>query len=51
MGGPTQILFGIKGKRWDDHPVISKFYNEYWVIPNSIEKPQGANKVENGCYW
>lgn len=51
MGGPTQILFGIKGKRWDDHPIISKFYNEHWVTPNNIEKPQGANKVENGCYW
>lgn len=51
MGGPTQILFGIKGKRWDDHPIISKFYNEHWVIPSHIEKPHGANKVENGCYW
>ena len=24
MSGATQLLFGIKGKRWDDHPVISK---------------------------
>ena len=23
MSGATQLLFGIKGKRWDDHPIIS----------------------------
>ncbi|MBN1967944.1 MAG: hypothetical protein JXR48_18010 [Candidatus Delongbacteria bacterium] len=51
MGGATQILFGIRGKRWDDHPVISKFYNEYWVRPEESEIPENANKVENGCYW
>ena len=27
MSGATQLLFGIKGKRWDDHPIISKLYN------------------------
>lgn len=51
LGGATQLLFGIKGKRWDEHPVISKFYNEYWVRPDSSEIPLGAKKVEEGCYW
>ncbi|MEI7736983.1 MAG: hypothetical protein WCI49_16050, partial [Ferruginibacter sp.] len=51
MGGATQILFGIKGKRWDDHPVISKLYNEYWVRPEVSEIVPNAEKVEGGCYW
>lgn len=51
LGGPTQILFGIRGKRWDDHPVVSRFYNEAWVRPGQEDTPKGATKVENGCYW
>lgn len=51
MAGATQILFGIKGKRWDDHEVISKLYNENWVRPLPSETPTGATAVEGGCYW
>lgn len=51
LGGSTQILFGIKGKRWDQHPVISLLYNEYWVRPSAQEYPPRATKVENACYW
>lgn len=51
IGGATQILFGIKGKRWDDHPQISSFYNEYWVRPEISEIVPDAQKVEGGCYW
>lgn len=51
MGGATQLLFGIKGRRWDDHPVIGKLYNEFWVRPDESETPKGAEKVEQGCYW
>jgi hypothetical protein len=51
LGGATQILFGIKGKRWDDHPIISSFYNEHWVRPAPEDVPTDAHKVENGCYW
>ena len=51
MGGATQILFGIKGKRWDQHEVISKLYNEYWVRPLPSERPDQYHKVEEGCYW
>ena len=49
--GATQILFGIKGKRWDNHPVISKFYNGYWIRPLSSETPPEIQKVEGGSYW
>ena len=51
MGGATQLLFGIKGRRWDNHPVIGKLYNDYWVRPSESEKPAGADGVEAGCYW
>ncbi|MGF1533391.1 MAG: hypothetical protein ACFCUI_06795 [Bernardetiaceae bacterium] len=51
IGGATQILFGIKGSRWDQHPVISKFYNEHWQRPLPEEVPEGFRKVEGGCYW
>ena len=51
MAGSTQILFGIKGRRWDDHPIISNFYNEYWIRANTKETPPDINKVEGGSYW
>lgn len=51
LGGATQILFGIKGARWDDNPVVSKFYNENWIRPSNNEKPANAHKVEHACYW
>ena len=51
MSGATQILFGIKGKRWDEHPVISKFYNDSWVRPLPSETPAQIHKVEGGSYW
>lgn len=51
MGGALQILFGIKGKRWDTHPQISKMYNVYWVRPSQEESPKGKEGVENACYW
>lgn len=50
LGGATQLLFGIRGKRWDDTE-ISQYFNEYWTRPNTAEKPQTAYKIENGCYW
>ena len=51
LGGATQILFGIKGKRWDELPAVNKFYNEYWVYPSVDETPKNKERVENGCYW
>ena len=51
MGGATQILFGIKGKRWNEIPQIKSLFNEYWINPSSEERPAGAEKVEGGSYW
>ena len=51
MSGATQLLFGIKGKRWDSHPVIGRLYNEAWVRPNAAEQPRHKERVEGGSYW
>ncbi len=51
MGGATQILFGIKGHRWDENRTISNLYNEYWIRPNQSETVEHQEKVEGGCYW
>lgn len=51
MAGWTQILFGIKGKRWEDMPKVSKYMNEHWVSPLEEEIPKNYKKVEDGCYW
>lgn len=64
MGGGVQLLFGIKGKRWEggnykwtyNTPIAldinyEQLYNDYWVRPNEDETPASANKVEGGCYW
>jgi hypothetical protein len=51
MGGAIQILFGIKGSRWETHSVISNFFNDSWVFPSDDEIPNGADKIEGGCYW
>ena len=49
MSGALQLLFGIRGRRWDDHPIISKLYNDAWVRPE--ETLAHKEKVEGGSYW
>lgn len=50
--GQTQILFGIKGKRWEKMPeFLEKVENEFWVRPDVSEIPKNKEAVENGCYW
>ena len=57
MGGALQLLFGIRGKRWDNSLYgdgvyfYKDLFNEHWVYPTDEYKPSSANKVEGGCYW
>jgi hypothetical protein len=51
MGGATQILFGIKGRRWLSHEIISRLFNDAWVFPSANEVPDRAGRVEGSCYW
>ncbi|WP_430936224.1 hypothetical protein [Saccharicrinis sp. 156] len=61
LGGSLQLLFGIKGKRWE-HPEFGiedfnekgkylTLMNEYWIYPGAQERPKSAGKVEDACYW
>ncbi|WP_207421479.1 hypothetical protein [Desertivirga brevis] len=54
LGGATQTLFGVKGKRWEEqkeHQIVAQMMNEHWIRPLSSETPEGIQKVEGGCYW
>lgn len=51
LGGATQIMFGIKGKRWDSNLNVCKWYNDDWVYPLDIETPAKRLAVEKGTYW
>lgn len=50
LGGVTQMLFGIKGGRWDGGS-YSRFYNEFWVRPGDEERPDNYHVHEGGAYW
>ncbi len=47
MGSALHLLYGIKGKRWDDRGI----YNEYWIRPGEYTKPSYADKIDSGTYW
>jgi len=51
MGGATQLLFGIKGRRWEEIPEFNGLFNAAWVRPLPSEVPQNHQIVEGGCYW
>jgi hypothetical protein len=59
LGGGTQILFGIRGKRWDGLQVYQRLYNEYWTRPLIEETPVCHLTTENSkryyddgkAYW
>lgn len=51
LGGASQLLFGIKGSRWDSNKKINRWYNEAWTRPNENDKPKNAGAVESACYW
>lgn len=50
MGGASQLLFGIMGKRWETMSV-TQMANEYWTYPLPEDSPENGKLVENGCYW
>lgn len=49
LGGATQILFGIKGNRWDKIPFFQSLYNEYWVRCSPNDVP--TNPLKYPAYW
>lgn len=54
LGGATQLLFGIIGKRWlesKDHKRVACMVNNYWIRPSVKETPVFAGAIEKGAYW
>lgn len=54
MGGISQVLFGIHGKRWDEdknHRFLQQYDSDAWVRLSDKDKPKNADAVEDGCYW
>lgn len=65
LGGGTQLLFGIKGRRWEKqysreweyrpgekiNTNYVDLFNDSWVYPAASERPTLASKVEDACYW
>ena len=50
-GGITQIFFGITGKRFDNYVEVQKYFNASWKRPETGERPQNWEQIEDGCYW
>lgn len=51
LGGSLQILFGIKGKRWEQWKIFDYFYTDTWTRPSIEETPEGFQQIEGGTYW
>jgi hypothetical protein len=51
LGGALQVLFGIRGRRWEQMPAIAALMNPSWIRPSQAETPVSAAFVDEGCYW
>lgn len=66
IGGGLQLLFGIKGNRWESGAYTGYWhylpgvdininymplFNDNWTRASKNETPAGAQKVEGACYW
>ena len=47
LGGSLQLLFGIKGGRYDGWGI----YNKEWIRPLPEETPENCQLMEKGAYW
>ncbi|MCQ2497584.1 MAG: hypothetical protein MJ133_01245 [Lachnospiraceae bacterium] len=51
LGGVAQLLFGIRGKRWDSYGgVYESMINDSWIRPSGEEITDIVKSVEDGCY-
>lgn len=53
LGGMMQLMFGIKGARWEQsRPDIVALYNDSWVRASGNMKVKDAEKMVDGAaYW
>ena len=52
VGGPLQLQFGVRGKRWNSMPTYRQLMgNPAWIRPLASEQPPKKNVIEGGAYW
>lgn len=51
LGGFLQLIFGIRGRRWEDCKFHTPFINQHWKFPYEHEHPLNYKKLDNGSYW
>ena len=51
LGGALQVLFGIRGRRWEQMPAFAAMMNGFWVRASTAETPPAAAQVDGACYW
>lgn len=51
LGGATQLLFGIRGRRWDSFERYLPLFRPSWCRPLPSETPSHKALVEGGSYW
>jgi len=49
LAGGTQLLFGIRGKRWKESGEVK--FNKYWIAPLNEDIPKNFSNIEGGAYW
>lgn len=54
VGGCLQLLFGVKGTRWESHDTISNIIKNSdvpFINPSEEERIPNYKSIESGCYW
>ncbi|NJK38238.1 MAG: hypothetical protein HC835_11315 [Oscillatoriales cyanobacterium RM2_1_1] len=51
LGGMLQVLFGVIGKRYEEHDYFKQQMNQAWIRPPTTNRPSNFQAVEGGCYW
>lgn len=51
MGGAMQLLFGIRGARWEGSSELDSVRGEGWLTLPPNRRPRGSRLVERGAYW
>lgn len=51
LAGATQMLLGIYGARWLNHPDFKPFINENWIQPLDEDKPKTSDLLGKKSYW
>jgi hypothetical protein len=53
LGGHLQVIFGVRGRRWNDDPFYrDHVMNEAWIDVPAGYRPRGfTNLTDGGAYW